>query len=206
LVGNKATREGILDAIKQLSDCPSFDQFLLFFAGHGIRCCNDYYLLPVNADTNKPNTYISLSELSSAVGEISCSECIFLLDAWHNKTVKDRDASDDDITEDKMSMRDVSGIAHRTSKQQHLEVLFGCSQGECCWEDPSLGKGGQGVFTNFLLKSLEQARHNRKMTFQELADTTGEQMTHWGGLGGEISQQAYLYRPANVSHNYFYSW
>lgn len=198
LVGSKATREGILDAIKQLSNCPSFDQFLLFFAGHGIRCCNDYYLLPAEADTNNPSTCISLSELFSAVGGISCSECIFLLDAWHNKTVKNRDTSCDDITKDKMSMRDVSGIAHRNPKQ-HLEVLFGCSQGECCWEDPNLGEGGRGVFANFLLKSLDQALHNQKITFQELADTTGEQMTRWRGLGGEISQQAYLYRSAKRS-------
>lgn len=102
LILNKdATRQGIVDAIGVIRKAARpGDLVVLFFAGHGLKQENDFYLLTKEANTSKSLQGFSLSgeDLRTALSDIECP-VLLIMDACHSATgVKSFRPATDDLT------------------------------------------------------------------------------------------------------------
>jgi hypothetical protein len=84
LLDHKATRAGVRDALRALRRTPKpSDLAVVYYAGHGVKQGNDFYLLTQEADTGKlAETALSGKELRKDLAEVPC-HVLLILDACH---------------------------------------------------------------------------------------------------------------------------
>lgn len=99
ILDKEATRGRVLEALAKVSaTAKPGDLVVLFFAGHGVKKEEDYYLLTREADVTKAlaNKSLSGADLRKALAEIECP-VLLILDACHsaNAVRNFRPATDD---------------------------------------------------------------------------------------------------------------
>ncbi|MCE9534397.1 MAG: caspase family protein, partial [Planctomycetes bacterium] len=101
LVNKEATRDAVLKALAEVRKAAKpGDLVVFFFAGHGVKQENEFYLLTKEADLNKSLKGISLSgdDLRKALSDIECP-VLLIMDACHSaKGVKAFRPATDDLT------------------------------------------------------------------------------------------------------------
>jgi len=89
LLDDKATRDAILGALKELRTDPQArakanDLVVVFFAGHGAKEKDEFYLLPYEARVNDlAGTGLSGAKLRDELKELPCRQVLLILDACH---------------------------------------------------------------------------------------------------------------------------
>jgi hypothetical protein len=144
LVDKKATRQAVLDALKDVrkAKVKPGDLVVLFFAGHGVVQKGEFYLLTREADTGKDLKGQSLSgkDLQEAFADMPCS-VLLIMDACHSGAAVGAlqlKPATDDLTR------------ALTDDQVAVTVLAAAMGYETAGERP-----GHGFFTEALLKGLE---------------------------------------------------
>jgi WD40 repeat protein len=84
LLNDKATRAAVLQSLRNLRrGVKPGDLAVVYFAGHGVKDGNDFYLLTVDADTSQlAQTAVAGKELRQALADIPC-QVLLILDACH---------------------------------------------------------------------------------------------------------------------------
>jgi hypothetical protein len=159
LVNDKARKESILSALSALRQrVKANDLVVFYFAGHGVKEKDQFYLLPVEAKTNDlARTALAGAELRQALGEFPC-QVLLLLDACHASAgLKSFRPAVDDLT--RTLTEDDCGVAVLCAAMAH---------------EKALEKGGNGLFARAVLRALSQAedvpfnRHDRRLYVHHL--------------------------------------
>jgi len=152
LVNARARKDAILKQLAELrKKVGPNDLAVIFFAGHGVKQKDKFYLLSVEAKSdNLAGTAISGDELRKALGEFPC-QVLLMLDACHSSAgLKNFRPAVDDITRNLTD--DDCGVAVMCAAMAH---------------EKALEKGGNGLFTRAVVQALDRAegvpynRHNR---------------------------------------------
>lgn len=173
LLGEDATREGILRAIREhlaLKATRPEDAVVLFFAGHGFADARTSYLAGRDAKLDAlPETAISSAALAEHWGEIRATRKVILADACHSGGLANvRGIGGVTLAPAAPATSPPPGAAGPGGVEASLTV---CATGanELSTEDPQLG---QGVFTLTLLRGLRgdaDADKDGRVTGDELA-------------------------------------
>jgi len=141
LVDAKARKEAILAQVSELrKKARPNDLVVVYFAGHGVKQKEKFYLLTVEAKTdNLAGTAISGDELRKSLGEFPC-QVLLMLDACHSSAgLKNFRPAVDDITRNLTD--DDCGVAVLCSAMGH---------------EKALEKDGNGLFTRAVLDGLNR--------------------------------------------------
>jgi uncharacterized caspase-like protein len=146
LVNEQAKRKAVLDALAALRKQPPKpnDLVVIFFAGHGVKEKDQFYLLTVEAKTNDlAKTALSGEDLRKTLGDLSSScQVLLMLDACHSSAgVKNFRPAIDDITRNLTD--DECGVAVFCAAMAH---------------EKALEKSGNGLFTRAVGEALQSAR------------------------------------------------
>ena len=172
LVNARARKDAIL---KQLADlrkqAKPNDLVVIFFAGHGVKEKEKFYLLPVEAKTNDlAKTAISGDELRKSLGEFPC-QVLLMLDACHSSgSLKNFRPAVDDIT--RSLTDDDCGVAVLCAAMAH---------------EKALEKEGNGLFTKAIVDGLQRrdgAPYNtfdRMMYIHHLHSYVFDRVSHQSG-------------------------
>jgi WD40 repeat protein len=142
LLDAEATRQGVLDAIGAIRrGVKPSDLVVVYFAGHGVKEQDDFYLLTVEADTTKlAQTALSGKELRKQLADIPC-QVLLILDACHSAAgVKAFKRANDD--------------AARTLTDDECAVAVLCA---AMGEEYAQEANGNGLFTRALVDALKGA-------------------------------------------------
>jgi len=147
------------------------DLAVVFFAGHGVKEKDKFYLLPVDAKTdNLAGTAISGEELRKALGEFPC-QVLLMLDACHSSAgIKNFRPAVDDITRNLTD--DDCGVAVLCAAMAH---------------EKALDKEGNGLFTRAVVQALNRAegvpfnRYNRLMYVDHLHTFVRDEVSQLSG-------------------------
>jgi len=141
LVNGKARKAGILKRVAEMrKQVRPNDLVVIFFAGHGVKEKNRFYLLPVEARiADLARTAISSDELRKSLGEFPC-QVLLMLDACHSSAgLKNFRPAVDDITRNLTD--DDCGVAVLCSAMAH---------------EKAIEKDGNGLFTRAVLDGLSR--------------------------------------------------
>jgi uncharacterized caspase-like protein len=140
-----ATRKTVLGELAALRQgVKPNDLVVVFFAGHGVKDGDRFYLLTVDADVhNLGRTAIAGDELRKALGEFPC-QVLLMLDACHSSQgIKAFRPAVDDITRNLTD--DECGVAVMCSAMAHEKAFEG-------------GRGiKNGLFTRAVLDGLSRS-------------------------------------------------
>ena len=142
LVNAAARKDAILRELAELrKKAKPNDLAVVFFAGHGVKEKDKFYLLPVEAKTTDlAKTAISGEELRKALGDFPC-QVLLMLDACHSSgSLKNFRPAVDDITRNLTD--DDCGVAVMCSAMAH---------------EKALEKEGNGLFTRAVVQALNRA-------------------------------------------------
>jgi len=141
LVNGKARKDAILSRLSALRKLAKpNDLVVIFFAGHGVKDKDKFYLLPAEAKTaDLAKTAISGEELRKSLGEFPC-QVLLILDACHSSaSLKDFRPAVDDIA--------------RTLTDDDCGVAVLCS---ALAHEKSLDRAGNGLFTRAIVDGLNR--------------------------------------------------
>jgi WD40 repeat protein len=145
LVNGQARRDTILKHLADLrKNVGPNDLVVVFFAGHGVKEKDKFYLLTVEAKTNDlAKTALSGEDLRKALGDVSSScQVLLMLDACHSSAgVKNFRPAVDDITRNLTD--DECGVAVFCAAMAH---------------EKALEKSGNGLFTRAVGDALQSAK------------------------------------------------
>ena len=137
----QATRAAVIAAFEKVrKDAKPGDLVVFFFAGHGVKQDNEYYLLTKEADPSKSLKDTSLSG-ADLVKNLSGMECpvLLLLDACHSaKAVKSLRPATDDLT--RTLTDDTAGVTVMAAAMSH---------------EVAMADAENGYFTAGLIKALK---------------------------------------------------
>jgi len=152
LVDARARKDAILKHLAEVRKrVKPNDLAVVFFAGHGVKAKDKFYLLPVEANTTDlAKTAISGEELRKSMGEFPC-QVLLMLDACHSSgSLKNFRPAVDDIT--------------RNLTDDDCGVAVMCA---AMANEKALEKNGNSLFTRAVVQALNRAegvpfnRHNR---------------------------------------------
>jgi len=152
LVNAAARKDAVLKELAELRKLAKpNDLVVIFFAGHGVKEKDKFYLLPVEVKTTDlARTAISGEELRKSLGEFPC-QVLLMLDACQSSgSLKSFRPAVDDITRNLTD--DDCGVAVMCAAMAH---------------EKALEKSGNGLFTRAVVQALNRAegvpfnRHNR---------------------------------------------
>jgi hypothetical protein len=141
LADAKARKQAILDHVGELrKKAKSNDLAVVYFAGHGVKLKDKFYLLNVEAKTDDlAKTAISGNELRKSLGEFPC-QVLLILDACHSSAgLRNFRPAVDDIT--RQMTDDECGVAVLCAAMGH---------------EKALEKGGNGLFTRAIVDGLNR--------------------------------------------------
>lgn len=173
LLDEHAQRAAVLDKLKKLrATVKANDRVVFYFAGHGVKDKDNFYLLPVEADlTDLATTAISGADLRHALSEFPC-QVLLMLDACHATTgIKNFRRAVDDLT--RTLTDDECGVAVMCAAMSH----------EIAQE-----KNGHGLFTHAVLDALKggsnvprhartgrfYVHHLQSFVFDRVSDESGD--------------------------------
>jgi WD40 repeat protein len=149
LADKEATSQAILDRINEVrKTAKRNDLFILFFAGHGAKEKEQFYLLTVDADVKSLATSaLSGAKLRKEIGGFPC-QVLLILDACHSAGFGEKGTlkamqlapATDDAT--RVLTEDDAGVAVMVAAMGH---------------ESALEKDGNGLFTRALLEALRRA-------------------------------------------------
>jgi len=141
LVDAAARKDAILKHLAEMrAKVKPNDLVVIYFAGHGVKEKDKFYLLPVESDTgNLAGTAISGDQLRKSLGEFPC-QVLLLLDACHSSAgLKNFRPAVDDITRNLTD--DDCGVAVLCAAMGH---------------EKALEKDGNGLFTRAVVDGLNR--------------------------------------------------
>jgi uncharacterized caspase-like protein len=181
LLDADAQRGAVLKALAAVrQQAKENDLFVVFFAGHGVKTKDQFYLLTVEAQvSNLAKTALSGADLRAGLSEFPC-QVLLLLDACHSagfgegrklKQANLRPATDD---------------ATRTLTDDEVAVAVMCA---AMGNEKAQEKGGHGLFTQALLEALARGpgvprnpfdhqvyvHHLQSYVFDHVSQRSGEQ-------------------------------
>ena len=172
LVNSKARKDAIVSRLSALrKQAKPNDLVVIFFAGHGVKQKDKFYLLPVEAKTAElAKTAISGDELRKALGEFPC-QVLLMLDACHSSAgLKNFRPAVDDITRNLTD--DDCGVAVLCAAMAH---------------EKALEIGGNGLFTKAVVDGLNRGdgvpfnTFNRTMYIHHLHSYVFDRVSHLSG-------------------------
>jgi WD40 repeat protein len=180
LADKEARRQALLDHILEVrKKVKANDLFVVYFAGHGVKEKEEFYLLPVEAKVSALATSaLSGTDLRQALGEFPC-QVLLMLDACHSAGFgakgKLRGKGLAPATDD----------ATRALRQDEVGVAVMCA---AMGRETALEKDGNGLFTRAVLSALRRAEgvpfnrvnsllyihHLQAFVFDEVSAQSGE--------------------------------
>lgn len=143
-IGGKPTepfRANLLRVLRQIFEKPFMkdgDNFWFFFSGHGIRHCEQDYLMPLDGDPEDvENTGIPTYLITNYLRSCGADNVVLILDACRN-----------------VGRRCGEGIGRQTeaeARQTGVISIFSCSPDQYSYELDAIG---QGAFTHALIEGL----------------------------------------------------
>ena len=144
------TAQNIRQQLKaMLGSCIPGDSLLLMVTGMGGEAGdNSYCYLPADADPDKPETLIHLSEFYQLLADCRASRKVLLIDTCQTTSLPNLNWPQKPVPND-------------------VAVLMACSPRELSYEDPKLR---HGVFSYYLLRALEGAADRDKNSEVDLGE------------------------------------
>lgn len=190
LLGEKATRDNINDALYEYVNIAMKDDSLLFFyAGHGTTVLDNSsnnvgYLVPYDGNENNYNSLISWHNIEEATKIIKAKHIFFILDACYSGLAFNRACNFG-------SQRFVSDIMTRYSRQ-----ALTAGKGDQTVSDAKGPLPNHSVFSGFLLQYLDDdnrikneiinANNVMSYVYNNVSKNTNTQQTpQWGWLSGD---------------------
>lgn len=137
--------------------------FVIYYAGHGIPSNEESYLLPVDANPEKPAQMVMLKDMYSMLSDLPAQRVICLLDACFSGTRRNGEPI----------VQGGRGVNLITRPKQpihgNLVVLSAADAKQTAYPKP---EDNHGLFTYFLLRSLQQKAGT--ITLSELFDTISD--------------------------------
>lgn len=131
---------------KQLKDprLSDGDLFIFYFSGHGLGTPNGDYLMPTDASLKNPEAGLNVKEITERFVKAGLRNVLIIVDACRGG---EKNQFGDDL--------------RKLGKQANIAVLLSCEPGSRSYEYPRLG---HGVFTSFLIKSLNSVETRSEVT------------------------------------------
>ena len=132
-----------------ISNVRSDARFIVYYAGHGVPNGEETYLLPIDANPEKPQQMWSLKEMYNTLSEMPCSSAICLLDACFSGTRRNGEP----LTQGGRGVRAVA--RPKAPVHGNLVVLSAADAKQTAYP---FADEKHGLFTYFLLKSLQESK------------------------------------------------
>ncbi len=159
LLDGAADRKAVLAQVTAVrARAKENDLFVVFFAGHGVKTRDQFYLLTAEANVNElPATTLSGAQLRQALGEFPC-QVLLLLDACHSAGFGEgRKLA-------KENLRPATDDATRALTDDDVGVaVMGAAMGN----EKAMEKDGHGLFTQALLEALARGPMVPRNPFNE---------------------------------------
>jgi len=155
-----ATRNNMEDAfdwINGISQVRGDARFIIYYAGHGVPSGEETYLLPVDANPEKPQQMWSLKDMYTRLSDMPSQSVVCLLDACFSGTRRNGEP----LTQGGRGVR----FVERPKDPVHgnLVVLSAADAKQTAYP---FADQKHGLFTYFLLKSLQESKGS--VTLQDL--------------------------------------
>ncbi len=161
-----ATRNHFDDAmewIKGISSSRPDARFIVYYAGHGVPNGEETYLLPVDANPEKPQQMWSLKNMYSTLSDMPCKAVICLLDACFSGTRRNGEP----LTQGGRGVRAVE----RPKDPVHGNLIV-MSAADAKQTAYPFADQKHGLFTYYLLKSLQDTKGTVTLDklFEQISD------------------------------------
>jgi len=144
LTGKKATRDNIEQYYQSIAGA---EELIFFFAGHG-QMIGDHYRLQTYDSTLAGFKALSLDELTGYWRFVNTNvKVLAILDACRSNRSSERA-----VGLDSGSVRDLHAVV---SDNSWIELLYGCSEGEVCYE---IDDFKHGLLSHFLIDVLNSTK------------------------------------------------
>jgi hypothetical protein len=146
LLDKDAHRQALLEHILQVrKKVKENDLFVVYFAGHGVKEKDQFYLLTVEARTNAlAESALSGTDLRKALGEFPC-QVLLMLDACHSAGFGEKGKLR------QQSLAPATDEATRALTEDDVGVAVMCA---AMGHEAALEKNGNGLFTRAVLEAL----------------------------------------------------
>lgn len=140
--------ENAMDWMKGIANVRSDARFIVYYAGHGVPNGDETYLLPVDANPEKPQQMWSLKDMYTMLSEMPSSAVVCLLDACFSGTRRNGEP----LTQGGRGVR----AAERPKSPVHgnLVVLSAADAKQTAYP---FADQQHGLFTYYLLKGLKDS-------------------------------------------------
>lgn len=148
-----ATKNHIDDGIEWLTNIAAHSKnllrYIVYYSGHGVPNEEETFLLPTDANPEKPNQMIALNNMYQRLSEIPSQSVICLLDACFSGTKRSGKA----LTQGGRGAM----LVARPKKPIHGNLLV-LSAADATQTAYPIEEQRHGMFTYFLLKSLQNSK------------------------------------------------
>ena len=141
--------EDAMDWIHTISNVRTDAKFVIYYAGHGVPNGDEAYLLPVDANPEKPAQMWSLKDMYNRLSEVPCQSVICLLDACFSGTRRNGEP----LTQGGRGVRAVE--RPKDPVHGNLVVLSAADAKQTAYP---FAEQKHGLFTYFLLKNLQMSK------------------------------------------------
>ena len=152
--GMQPTKGNIIGTLRHIADkAEAGDEFIFFFAGHGVSRGDKSYLLTFRSEmVALADSGLPVPRLMELIGQVKASRKLIILDACRNDPEAGRGQKDNALTEQFARGLSVRGV--ESAKKESVAMLFSSSLGERAYEIPGEGRG---FFAYYVEKGIEGA-------------------------------------------------
>lgn len=166
--------------------------FLFFFAGHGYLSGDTLVLRLPGESPQSLDNEMPVQELTALLSQyVGASQCAVILDACRKAGGPAGSRSGGPNGEPFSSRGVVARL--RATAEKHIEILFGCRDGQYCWEDPEHEQGALSYHICRVIEGVDRARH---ATYWNVSQRVGKLMATWRHPEGHC-QEPFFYGPAH---------
>jgi hypothetical protein len=143
VVVEDASKEAIIQALNRLAvDASRGDSVLIYYAGHGeyLEQTSMGYWIPSNADAEKPESWLSNTDISKLVGLIGAQQIMLVSDSCYSGSLAGKD---------RVSVGQQEGVSQILSRKAVVVLSSGGNE-----PVSDEGKEGHSVFAWHLMKEL----------------------------------------------------